>query len=235
MTSGTVAGMAAKRVTDITQVRVSATSGEVDVVAEDRADVVVDGGEVTVRDSTLTVQGGSDSIKVRVPKGMALSVGTRSGQVALSGSFGAVGVSSESGQVSIEKARRVDVRTTSGSVEIRRAVEVCRARTESGSISVRETRDLAAHADSGSIQARRAEGDVRVRTTSGQIDVGIGGPSELAAETIDGTIRFELAAGLGAAVEARSHSGRVDNTAPSGDDCRLVAHTVSGHIEVRGR
>jgi DUF4097 and DUF4098 domain-containing protein YvlB len=144
-------------------------------------------------------------------------------------------VSSESGRVSIDEARQVDVRTTSGRVDVGRVTGSCRARTVSGRISVRETTDLSAHAESGRIDALRVEGDVRVRTTSGRVDVGVGGPSELAAETMNGTIVFELVEGLGATVDAHSRSGRIDNTAPPGDQCQVVARTVSGRIEVRGR
>lgn len=232
--SGTVARMAVHAIAGVELVRVSATSGHVTVVAEPRADVAVTGGDVSRVGAALTVQGGSDAVDVRVPEGTSLAVGTRSGSVELTGDLGAVGVASDSGHVVVERATAVDVRTTSGTVEIGRVTSRCRARTESGSIIVDRTGDLAAHAESGRIHVGHVVGEVRVRTTSGRIEVGVDGPSDVAGETVDGTIVFALADGLGAAVDVETGSGQVDNQAPGGDDCQVVARTVSGRIEVRG-
>ena len=49
-----------------------------------------------------------------------------------------------------------------------------------------------------------------------------------------GRIELKLAAGLGADVDLQSSSGRVENSAPSGQDCHIVARSVNGRIEVRG-
>jgi DUF4097 and DUF4098 domain-containing protein YvlB len=216
-------------------VRVSATSGQVVVIAEDRRDVVVDGAVALRDDATLTVRTGSDSVHVRVPDGCSVVVGSRSGQIELRGRFGSVGASSDSGRISIGEARSVDVRTASGAVAVERATEACRARSQSGRIEVIETADLHAHTESGSIVADSAMGTVRARTTSGTVEVGIRGASDVAAESIDGTIVVQLASGLGADVEGRTGSGGIDNSAPPGDDCRIAARSVSGRIEVRGR
>lgn len=216
-------------------VRVSATSGQVVVIAEDRRDAVVEGAVARRDDATLTVRTASDSVDVRVPEGCSVVVGSRSGQIELRGRFGAVGASSDSGQISVGEARSVDVRTASGAVAVGRATDACRARSQSGRIEVKETADLHAHTDSGSIVADSAMGTVRARTTSGRVEVGIRGASDVAAESIDGTITVHLAAGLGAEVEGNTGGGGVDNSAPPGVDCRIAARSVSGRIEVRGR
>lgn len=218
-------------------VRVSATSGQVVVTAEDRRDVEVSDADVG-RDDTdgaLTIRVGSDTVEVRVPEGCSVLVGTRSGGIVLAGRFGSVGASTESGSISIEAARSVDVRTTSGEVTVGRATTACRARSQSGHVEIGETADLHAHTESGSIVVDGARGNVRVRTTSGHVDIGVQGASDIAAETIDGTIALRLADGLGAVVEGSSSSGEVHNTAPPGADCRIAARSVSGTIEVRSR
>ena len=82
---------------------------------------------------------------------------------------------------------------------------------------------------------RGATGTVRARTTSGLVEIGIRGPSDISAETMNGRIVLTLARGLGAEVDLQSTSNRVDNAAPAGVDCHIVARTVSGRVEVKAR
>jgi hypothetical protein len=75
---------------------------------------------------------------------------------------------------------------------------------------------------------------VVARATQGRIDIGIGAPSDVSAETMTGKIVLSLAEGLGAQVDLES-SGRVDNAAPTGPDCHIVARSVTGRVQVQSQ
>jgi DUF4097 and DUF4098 domain-containing protein YvlB len=214
-------------------VRVATSSGRVDVVAEPRADVAVDGGAAEREGSILTVDGGAGHLEVRVPEGSAVVVGTESGRVRLTGALGAVSVATTSGRISVDDVASADLRAASGRIEVARCAGTCRARTVSGRIDLGEVGGLDASTESGRVRVRQVDGAVQARTTSGRIDIGIGGPSEVAAETMSGRIVLALGDGLGARVDSAS-AGHVDNRAPAGDDCRIVARSASGRVEVRG-
>src|SRR3954447_2162098 len=85
---GTFGPVTAHELAGLELVRVSATSGQVVVTAENRTDVEIDAGDAVRDGSTLTVRVGSDSVEVRVPEGSAVVVGSQSGQVELKGRFG---------------------------------------------------------------------------------------------------------------------------------------------------
>src|SRR4029453_2847543 len=75
-------GQAMANSAEVESVRVSATSGRVKVVAEDRSDVVVRGGTAPRHDGrTVTVDAGPGRVEVRVPSGVDLVVGSQSGRV----------------------------------------------------------------------------------------------------------------------------------------------------------
>ena len=150
--------MTAHDLAGVELVRVSTTSGRLDVVAEARTDIEVTAGTVARDGTTFTVLGGSDRVEVRVPEGTSIIAGSASGRVTVKGTFGSVGASSDSGRVTVDRGRTVDARSTSGRVTVRRADQACRARTVSGRIDIGETADLDAHADSGSIRVDRAAG-----------------------------------------------------------------------------
>jgi DUF4097 and DUF4098 domain-containing protein YvlB len=227
--------VASQDLTGIESVRVSTTAGRVDVVAEQRTDAEIRGGQADRDGATLTVTAGPGRVEVRVPEGFSVIVGTSSGRVTLRGRFDVVAAATDSGRISVGIARSVDARTVSGRVDVNHARDRCRARTVSGRVDIGETADLDADTESGSIRVRAAVGDVRARTTSGRIEIGIGGPSDISAETMNGRIVLTLARGLGADVDLTSTSNRVDNDAPAGTDCHIVARTVSGRVEVRPR
>jgi DUF4097 and DUF4098 domain-containing protein YvlB len=216
----------------LTLVRVATSHGRVDVVAEPRHDVAVEGGRARREGSTLTVEGGAGRVEVRVPEGTAVVVGTSSGRVRLAGRLGAVSAATTSGRITVDDVASADLRAVSGRIEVTRCAGTCRARTASGRIDIGEVGGLDASTDAGRIRVRHVSGEVQARTTSGRIDIGIEGPSEVSAETISGRIVLGLGDGLGARLDASS-AGHVDNRAPAGDDCRIVARSASGRVEVR--
>jgi DUF4097 and DUF4098 domain-containing protein YvlB len=214
-------------------VRLTTTSGRIEVTAEDRPDLSFSTGTAERRGSTITITAGSGRLDVRVPEGISVVVGSESGRVTLAGTYGGISVSNGSGRISIDRARSVDVRSQSGRVEVKRCEHRCRIVNASGAVRVGRAGELDAHTETGRIDAEAVDGQVRARTTNGRIDIGILGPGDIAAETISGRIQLTLAQGLGAQVAASSGTNRVENSAPRGDDCRVEARTVSGRVQVR--
>ncbi|MEO1059722.1 MAG: hypothetical protein AAFY28_22695, partial [Actinomycetota bacterium] len=123
--------------TDSTQVRVSTGSGRIEVVAEPgRHGVWSSTGEIDDVDGQLTIDAGSGRVRVLVPEGTDLVVGTTSGRVAVRGRAGDVSVLATSGAITIDDAASVDARTRGGKIIVGRATGVCRANTGSGKVQI---------------------------------------------------------------------------------------------------
>src|SRR5436309_2924925 len=103
-----------------TEVRITATSGSITVVAEPRHDVVTDGqARVEVgADGAVEVVAKSKSITVRCPEGADTVVGTNSGSLRFQGRVGAVKATTTSGRIEVERATAVDARAMSGSITV---------------------------------------------------------------------------------------------------------------------
>lgn len=220
-------------------VRITAGSGSVTVVAEARADVVADGRvEVHHRDDgtvEVTPQRGSRSMTVRCPEGTSLVVGTRSGSLRLTGRLDAVHATTMSGSIEVEDAASVDLRAMSGKITVGRTDGACRARTKSGSIRIGAAGSVEVHIGSGSVSVDRVEGSVRVRGVSGSVDVNANARGAIEVETMSGSITITLPTGCRPHVRAKSHSGRTRLECESGTDCEVAARTLSGGITVRCR
>ena len=67
----------------MTPVRITASSGRITVIAEEIGDVVVETGQPHPMGGVLEVQGSSDGVRMRVPIGTDLVVGSHSGAVEL--------------------------------------------------------------------------------------------------------------------------------------------------------
>jgi len=215
--------------------RASTESARLDVVAEDRADIAVDGDIAVPSGGVVTVATSSRALVVRVPVGTELVVGTTSGRVRVRGPAGATKVATESGRVEIEQAERVDVRTQSGRVDVGACAQRCLVQTESGRVTVQRAGGLAAHTRSGRVSVDAAHGDVEVRTTSGRVNVALDAAAVVDAETVSGRIDITVGEGLGARLDEASEGRRIDIDARAGDDCLIRTRAVSGRIRVRDR
>ncbi|MGI9600800.1 MAG: DUF4097 family beta strand repeat-containing protein [Acidimicrobiales bacterium] len=215
--------------------RATTSSARLRVVAEDRADVLVDGRPQIPESSTVTVQARSGSLEVRVPVGTELVLGTISGRVEVGGSIGPAKVATESGRVAIDRAERIDVRTQSGRVDIENSVGHCRVQSTSGRVSVGGAHGLDVHTESGRISVDDVQGPVHLRTTSGRVSVGLSGSSEVDAEAMSGRIDITVARGLGTTLTVEGAPRRVEADVEPGDDCLIRARAVSGRIRVRQR
>jgi len=220
--------------------RVQSRSGRVELIAEPRDDVLVegDGAEARqARDGELALEvcsgrGGSKSLTVRCPVGTDVSVGTRSGQVTLRGQFGSVSVTTMSGNIDVERAEEADLRTGAGSIHLASCDVRCRMNSMSGKIEAGHVGAAVAGTVSGSIRVEHVAGKFKARTVSGSIEAACDGGGDIAVKTVSGRVQIELPRETALARRIKSLSGRVRVPFPEGDDVRLEAMTVSGSIDV---
>jgi len=71
-------------------IRITATSGRIDVTAEARGDVLVERGQEHPMGGVLEVKGAHAGVSMRVPTGTDVIIGSHSGAVRLHGTLGSV-------------------------------------------------------------------------------------------------------------------------------------------------
>ncbi len=213
-------------------VRITTTSGAIHVVAEPELTEVW--SSVGPLDAGLPaiIDGGASKVRVRVPEGTDLVVGSTSGRVTIEGRVGAVSAMSTSGRVSIEHAESIDVRTTSGRIDVKESTGSCRAVATSARVEVGRCGDADVTSRSGRIVLKDANGRVHAHCTSGRIEIALGGAYDVDAETVSGRIVVSLPAEVSAGVVTSPGAP----TAPDDDhDCVVVARSVSGRVDVTNR
>lgn len=211
-------------------VRVSARSGRVSVVAEERDDVEVLGNASESREGRrTTIEAGSQRVQIRVPVGVDLVVGTASGRVEVEGPLGAVAVVTEAGRVTVEQAKSLDVRTRSGRVQVGTVDGCTRIRSTSGRVTVAKTAEADVAAKSGRIQLLSVAGRTRAHCVSGRIDVRLDAAADVEAETVSGRITVRVPR----RVRAHSVTGALPpGPPPDGADCTIASRSVSGRVSV---
>jgi len=211
-------------------VRISSPHHRVNVVAEDRDDVLVDGrAEEHRQGCRLTVEKVRGALRVRVPVGTDVQVGTESGRVTVSGPVGAAAVSTSSGRVQIETAESVDVRTKTGRVEVGESSGDVRLRSSSGRVTLSRCGGADLATESGRIQVRSASGNVTANCVSGQIQIAMAEAADVAAETVSGRITVSLPEGCHSFRPAPDED---PSDQPEGCDCTIVARSVTGRVDV---
>ena len=216
------------------RLRISATSGRVTVVAESRADVVVDRGGVAeaAADGAVEIRAGrSSSVEVRCPTGADVIVGTRSGRVELRGRFGALGVTSQSGSIRAGAAATADLRTVAGSVELERCDGLCRVSTTSGRITVGAAGDAEISTVSGSVNVEDASGTVQVRSVSGKVGIVSAARGAVRVGAVSGSITISLPEGVRPMMRF-SGRGKVRSSFEPGDDVLVDVSIVSGSVRL---
>lgn len=221
------------------RVSVTSRSGRVEVFAEVRTDIEVDGARRAAleRDEVgehVLVEGTSDQIVVRCPVGTDVFVGTLSGRVELTGRLGAVRITTSSGRVVVAEAASVDVRTLSGSIRVARCDGVVRARSTNARVIVEAADQIEVSTESGAITAESIRG-AKVRSTSGRVELGLHGDGSVAVRTVSGRVEISVPAGARPEILLRTISGRVDSTVESGHEGTVGVKTISGRIQVRAR
>jgi len=218
-------------------VRIASSSHRVEVIAENRTDVVLDGEATLTRRDDQAPNGGTIDIEevtsriiVRVPTGTKVVVGTSSGRVDISGEVGPVSVTAESARVSIESADHVDVRSASGKVTVEHARGNCRIRANSGAVLVSSCENADISTDSGRIELGGVRGQVKAHCISGRIEVSMLEAHDVDAETVNGRIKVELPSGTHV-----HHTKDPADSAPAGTDCVVLTRSVNGKVKVTTR
>lgn len=216
------------------RVRLSTSSGSIEITAEPRADVEITSKRGVERRPSAAEDAidvpRSGPVQVRCPTGCDVVVGTSSGSVRLVGELGDVRVTTHSGSMTVDDVASADLRTTSGSVDLRRCTGVVRATTKSGSVRVRDAGEADISGVSGTmdVSGRTAQ----VRTVSGTVKLSVRGDASV--QTVSGSVAVSLPAGVHPRIVARGMK-RPKIEVDQGDDCVVSVRTVSGSVVVRVR
>jgi DUF4097 and DUF4098 domain-containing protein YvlB len=216
------------------RVRVATTSHRLDVCAQVRTDVDLDGPATVVRvDDELRITA-DGALTVRVPVGTDVVIGSESGRVSARGPLGSVCVVSESGRITIEEAEVVDVRTSSARVDVGRVGGACAVRSTSGRVEVDACDAATISTETGRIQLGGARGPVRAHCVSGRVSVEMDEAADVVVDAVSGRVSVRYPAGV--------RYRRLDDEPDGGDpeptdecECTVVAHSVSGRVEVSNR
>lgn len=214
-------------------VRISTTSGSINVVAEPGlTEVWSSTGPLITDGSSTTIDGGYARVNVRVPEGTDLVVGATSGRVTIEGRVGSVSAVTISGRVSIADAGSVDVRTKSGRIDVGRTTAACRAVASSARVEVGRCGEADVTILSGRIVLKDAHGTVRAHCVSGRVEISMGAAFDVDAETVSGRIVVSLPPDVRPQIVS-SMSDIVDRV--EAYDCVVVARSVSGRVDVSNR
>jgi DUF4097 and DUF4098 domain-containing protein YvlB len=221
------------------RIAAATTSGTITVTAEDRADIVVEGGVRTGEQVDVGPDGRvevptrrSKPVQIRCPEGTDVIVGTTSGSVELEGRLGDARVTTVSGSVRVEEVGSLDVRGVSGTIDVEQCHGRCRVRTTSGTVKIEKAGSVDIGTVSGTVDVGQADGDVEVRAVSSTLDVGASGAGDVDLHTISGKVTVRLPAGVRPCTRLRTMSGKRRVELEEGDDCRVTVKTASGRIAV---
>lgn len=219
--------------------RLQSRSGKIEVVAEPREDVVIEGDKFDASEAdggaTLEVRAGhagSKPLSVHCPAGTDVVVGTHSGAVKLTGDFGIVSVTTMSGDIEVERADEADLRSGSGAITLGACRDRCRMNSLSGSINAGAVGAASAGTMSGSITIDRVAGRFKARSVSGTIKAACDCEGAIAVKTVSGKVHLELPTGTALDTRFKTLAGKVRNPFPAGHDCHLEAMSISGSIEL---
>lgn len=220
-------------------VRIQSRSGKVEVVAEPRDDVLVEGEGFDAHEieggAALEIRsgrGGSKSLLVRCPVGTDVSIGTHSGSIRTEGELGVLTATTMSASIDVDRADEADLRSGSGSIKVRGIRGRCRLNSMSGKIEGGQLGACACGTMSGSIRIDRVIGPLKARTVSGSVEANCEGEGAIAVKSVSGKVQIGLPEGTSVNRRFKTISGRVRCPFPEGDDCSIEAMTVSGSIEV---
>ncbi|MEV7968277.1 DUF4097 family beta strand repeat-containing protein [Sphaerisporangium sp. NPDC088356] len=161
--------------------------------------------------------------EVRLPRGSALRIRTKSATVTARGELEWVDHSSVSGDLEMDGCRKLTARTTSGDIRADYP-DHATVQTVSGDIRLGRTETVTASTTSGDIRIEDFGGSGRLTTVSGDITAYATDAGHLAASATSGDITVnapaELAASGALTVNARSISGDVRTPRPPSTTAR---------------
>ncbi|MBI5288051.1 MAG: DUF4097 family beta strand repeat protein [Chloroflexi bacterium] len=219
--------------------RIQSRSGKVEVIAEPREDILVEGDGFDTREveggTALEIRsgrGGSKSLLVRCPVGTDLVVGTHSGSIQTEGELGTVSATTMSSPIDIDRADEADLRSGSGNIKVRGVRGRCRMNSMSGKIEGGTLGACSCGTMSGSIRLDRVIGPLKARTVSGSVQANCEGEGAIAVKSVSGKVQIGLPEGTSVHKRFKTISGHVRCPFPEGDDCNIEAMTVSGSIDL---
>ena len=224
------------------ELNVGTRPGRVTVTGEDRQDLHIESDapireekirvDATGRVSLKSSRGGSGWLKLRVPAGADLKIGTVSGSVELQGPIGRARITTMSGTIDVERAEALDARSISGTITVGDCAGRCRLQSKSGSVSCNTAGQAQVSTISGRIQLDEVSGKIVAQSASGQIEVGLQTASDVAVRTMSGAVRVQVPKGVRPHPHLRSLTSKPRFDCERGDDCTIKARSLSGKIEV---
>src|SRR3954454_12767404 len=215
-------------------IRITASSGRIEVTAEARGDVVVDRGQEHPMGGVLEVKGESAGVEMRVPIGSDLIIGSHSGSVRLRGDLGSIRITTRSGSLEIESCASLAAPPGSGRVDVGRVTGDAHIKAANGRITLTDIGGtLTVTSVSGKVEVEQATGAVHATTVSGTVDVGMNSAADVRAESVSVRVKVGLPEGVRPSVSMKSVSGKCENETTDGDDCRVTCRSISGRITVR--
>jgi DUF4097 and DUF4098 domain-containing protein YvlB len=221
--------------------RLATSSGSIDVLAEERADILVEASEPQIGKAEaddegvieVEIVGGWAKVSLRVPLGSDLMLGTLSGTVRLAGELGRVTATTHSGDIKVRNCAKGDLRTGSGKVFVAACTGKLRAMTRSGSIHIGETGSAELSTMSSGIEVAAAAGPIHAKTASGTVFVTTRtADADVMVKSISGSVEIHLPNGTRPLAAIRSLSGSKRLECEPGHDCKVAVQTVSGSIRV---
>ena len=206
------------------ELHVGTRSGRVSITGEDRQDLYIESDapireekirvDATGRVSLKSSRGGSGWLKLRVPMGADLKIGTVSGSVELHGQVGRARVTTVSGKIDVERAEALDARSISGTITVGDCTGRCRTRRQRRRVAGNTAGTAKAPQTPGGMQWVYAMG-TRHRFSTQALLAQAGWVRELAARLVsdphlvDDVVQATLAVRLAAAARDRPASARL--------------------------
>jgi DUF4097 and DUF4098 domain-containing protein YvlB len=217
----------------IEPVRITVTSGRVQIIGESRAGIDVSGAETSGSGTELSVRGKSKPVTVRVPTGTDVFVGSNSGNVELSGLLGNVSVTTRSADITAEEVASIDARTNSGKLTVGESHGSVRLRSKSSRSRVRRAGgNVHITTTSGRVEVQDARDAVSIKNVSGDTDVTVTGTGEVSVEAMSGDITVYVPADSRPDVQLRTTSGKKRIECETGTDFVITGRSMSGDITV---
>ncbi|MCG8461042.1 MAG: DUF4097 domain-containing protein [Holophagales bacterium] len=170
---------------------------------------------VTPRGDRVGSEGSRASLRLWMPKGLALEARTMASDITLRGLGGPVEVETLSGRVQLEvQGSEVDVTTVSGLVTVDGVAESLRIETVSGSVRV---------------SARVPELEVETVNAGVHLEPGI--LRRASVRSLSGRVLLDAALHSSASVKLTSHNGRIELVLPEEVSATFELTTAIGEIE----
>lgn len=214
-------------------VRIASGHHRLEIVAGDGAEFNVDGkARVTHSNGSVTVDEPTSRLRVTVPSGTNLVIGSTSGRVSTKGLLGDVAVVSESGRIDVESAGSLDARAESGAVDVGTITGSCCIRSKSGRVDVEQCGSANVASKSGRVELHHVDGEVDAHSVSGRIELNLTQPHDVRAETVTGRIEVSLPRGTVAFQPVDVSDTRLR---PPNAECTVTARSETGKVVVTTR